>query len=154
MVGTSLTIDGGSVRKDDHARIGILSDDQCWDLLANAQVARLATSAMGSVDIVPINFAIDRHTILFRSPVGVKLLELTLNHEVALEIDAHNAVAAWSVVLKGSAHAITNPAEIAQAESVGLVSWVENTAPNWVRIVPSVVTGRHFSLTHLAKRPA
>jgi nitroimidazol reductase NimA-like FMN-containing flavoprotein (pyridoxamine 5'-phosphate oxidase superfamily) len=153
MVGSSLT-NGEPVPKDDHARIGLLSEEQSWELLANTSVARLATSAMGSVDIVPINYAIDRHTILFRSPIGVKLLELTLNEEVALEIDAHNAVAAWSVVLKGKAHAITNPSEIAQAEGVGLVSWVENTAPNWVRIIPTQVSGRHFSLTHLKKNQA
>lgn len=124
-----------------------LSDDQCWALLEREHFGRLATNALGVMDITPLNYIAWDRTLLLRTAPGSKLLELTVNPDVAFEIDARETGFAWSVVLKGRARMLTNPAEIAEAERVGLRNQLATDKPIWIRIEPTQLSGRHFVLT-------
>lgn len=124
-----------------------LTDDQCWALLAREGFGRLATSALGVIDITPVNYAVDGRTLLLRTAPGTKLLELTVNADVAFEIDERAPGYAWSVVLKGRARMITDPHEIAVAERSGLRTQIATEKTIWVRIEPTAVSGRHFVLS-------
>jgi len=124
-----------------------LSDDQCWALLEHERFGRLATNALGVMDITPLNYVSWDRTILIRTAPGSKLLQLTVSPDVAFEIDGREPGSAWSVVLKGRARMLTNPAEIVEAERAGLRNQLATEKPIWVRIEPSEVSGRHFVLS-------
>jgi nitroimidazol reductase NimA-like FMN-containing flavoprotein (pyridoxamine 5'-phosphate oxidase superfamily) len=124
-----------------------LTDDQSWALLERNHFGRLATNALGVMDITPLNYLAAQRTILLRTAPGSKLLELTVNPDVVLEIDGRETGYAWSVVLKGKARMLTNPAEISEAESTGLRTQLGTDKPIWIRIEPTQVSGRHFILT-------
>ena len=121
-----------------------LSLDECWGLLAVNSVGRIAMCAGGEIDIFPINYYADGTTILFRTAPGTKLLELTLDHNVAFEIDGRNGGRAWSVVAKGTALQLELGREIDEAEAAPLEPWVPTLKYRFVRITPNVITGRAF----------
>jgi len=64
-----------------------LGEDEKWRLLRQNSLARLALSAVGEIDIFPVNYYADGETLLLRTAPGTKLLELTVNSRVAVEID-------------------------------------------------------------------
>ncbi len=125
-----------------------LTTDQCWNLLRSTAIGRIAASAAGLVDIFPINYAVDEaaRTVYFRTAPGTKLLELAINDRVALEIDGHDEVEAWSVVVKGRAERVERQSEMDAAEQLGLEPWIPTLKYRWVRIRPTEIAGRRFAL--------
>jgi nitroimidazol reductase NimA-like FMN-containing flavoprotein (pyridoxamine 5'-phosphate oxidase superfamily) len=123
-----------------------LTNDECWQLMRTHEMGRIAASAAGTVDIFPINYAVDGETIMFRTAPGTKLLELAINDRVAFEIDDHDEHEAWSVVVKGRAERVERQSEMDAAESLGLQPWIPTLKYRWVRIWPVEVTGRRFTL--------
>lgn len=124
--------------------IAILSEDECWSFLRAGSFGRLAISAAGEIDIFPINFVVDGETLVFRTAPGTKLLELTIAHKVAFEIDGFDAAHAWSVVLKGTAARIEQQAEIDAADKLPLTPWIPTLKYTFVRISATDLSGRRF----------
>ncbi|HEV7949960.1 MAG TPA: pyridoxamine 5'-phosphate oxidase family protein [Glaciihabitans sp.] len=121
-----------------------LSDEESWAVLASASYGRLAATAAGEIDIYPLNYYSDGHSILFRTTPGTKLLEMTIHNQVAFEIDEVTDTQATSVVVKGTAQWLESGAEIAEAEKAPLVSWVPTPTYTYVRITPTHISGRRF----------
>ena len=126
----------------------ILSESECWELLDHAAVGRLAVDIAGQPDIFPINFIVDKSGIVFRSAAGTKLAGAVLNEFVAFEIDGYEPGdrTAWSVVVKGTARLIERMQDVFDAEDLPLFPWLSWDKPNFVRIEPTVVTGRRYHL--------
>ncbi len=126
----------------------ILSESECWELLDHATVGRLAVDIAGQPDIFPINFVVDKSGIVFRSAAGTKLAGAVLNRLVAFEIDGYDPDerTAWSVVVKGQARSIERMQEVFDAEDLPLFPWLSWDKPNFVRIEPTVVTGRRYHI--------
>ena len=126
----------------------ILTESECWELLGHAQVGRLAVDIAGQPDIFPINFVVDAGGIVFRSAAGTKLAGAVLNRLVAFEIDGYEPAerTAWSVVVKGEASPIERMQEMFDAEDLPLFPWLATDKPNFVRIEPTVVTGRRYQV--------
>ena len=126
----------------------ILSESECWELLHHAAVGRLAVDIAGQPDIFPINFVVDKSGIVFRSAAGTKLAGAVLNRLVAFEIDGYEPGdrSAWSVVVKGQARPIERMQEMFDAEDLPLFPWLAWDKPNFVRIEPTVVTGRRYHI--------
>ncbi len=129
-----------------------LSDLECWERLRENEFARLAYHLVGEVHISPVNYATDGRRLFFRTAEGSKLLGLTMNDDVAFEIDAVEDESAWSVVVRGRATVLDgHSADI--VEELPLRSWVPTAKHAYVAITPSEVTGRSFRLarpwTHL-----
>jgi len=131
----------------DEKAITNLSRTEAWELLQSRTMGRLAVSVAGQPDIFPINYHADDNSVLMRTASGTKLLEVTINQSVAFETDVYGPHEAWSVVIKGQAVILENPADIAAAESLPLRSWIPTEKPVFIRILPSEVTGRRFRLT-------
>jgi nitroimidazol reductase NimA-like FMN-containing flavoprotein (pyridoxamine 5'-phosphate oxidase superfamily) len=121
-----------------------LSDDECWDLLRSHEVGRLATTAGGVLDIFPITYIVDNQTLVFRTGPGTKLIELTINDNVAFEIDHYDATEGYSVVVHGQAEQLDSMGEIDIAAQLPLPSLFPKERPRFVRIHPQQVTGRRF----------
>ncbi|MDQ1609950.1 MAG: uncharacterized protein QOE16_2682 [Microbacteriaceae bacterium] len=121
-----------------------LSTAECWDKLSANTLGRLATAAGGEVDIFPVNYYADGATVLLRTAPGTKLLELSIHHGVAFEVDGYTDNDAWSVIVKGVAVPIEKQSEIDEADRQPLVPWIPTLKYRYVRITPLSVTGRHF----------
>ena len=124
----------------------ILTDDECWELLATSEVGRLAVAPAGRPDIFPINYTVVDRTVVFRTAEGSKLTSVVVNQSVAFEIDGYSADSneAWSVVVTGSARVVNSDDVAAAMESLPLFPW--NTAPKYhfVELNPQHITGRRF----------
>lgn len=121
-----------------------LSEEECWALLEQNSLARLALTAGGEIDIFPVNYYADGETLLLRTAPGTKLVELTVNSRVAVEVDGYTDEEAWSVVLKGTARRLELQSEIDYADEQPLVPWIPTLKYVYVRITPTLITGRRF----------
>src|SRR5262245_28145860 len=104
--------------------VTILGADESWALLSGVTLGRLATSVNGQPDIFPVNFVVQRHTIVIRTAEGTKLSSAVVNHRVAFEADDHDVAKGWSVVVKGHAQLVEGQAAIAEAERAQVLPWV------------------------------
>ena len=129
---------------DERSPTRLLSEEECWERLGAAPYGRVAASAAGEVDIFPVNHAVDAGTIVFRTAAGTKLLELTIRHNVAFEVDGFTDTDAFSVVVKGTAEEFDRQGEVSAAERLGIEPWAPEEKDRWVRITPTEVHGRTF----------
>ncbi len=134
---------------DPYAGTLILSLDDCWQLLRDHEVGRLAVSIANHPDIFPINYVVDDDEIVFRTSAGTKLAAAVLGYGVAFEIDGYDAAAgeAWSVVVKGVAEQIEGWLDKDRAERLPLFPWNASPKFDFVRIVAEEVSGRRFHVT-------
>ena len=125
--------------------VEVLSANQCWELLRDSVVGRLAVTVDGSPDIFPVNHVVDHGTIVFRTSAGTKLA-VARDRDVAFEVDGYDGgtARAWSVVVKGRAHEILDVDEILRALRLPLFPWQPGRKPRFVRLEPASVTGRRF----------
>ena len=132
--------------KTDRLGITILETNTCWELLRSADVGRLAVSIRNHPDIFPVNFVVDRGTIVFRTAEGTKLAAAVLGESVAFEIDGYDAEAgdAWSVVVKGRGVEIERMQDVFDALDLPLFPWHASPKHCFVRIEPDDVSGRQF----------
>jgi len=124
--------------------VSILSVSESWNLLASVALGRVVTSGQGQPEIFPVNFVVQRRTVLFRTAEGTKLVSAAINNRVLFEADDHDAAEGWSVIVKGTARTLRTDEEIDEAERAQLLPWTATLKPHWVRVVPVSVTGRRF----------
>jgi nitroimidazol reductase NimA-like FMN-containing flavoprotein (pyridoxamine 5'-phosphate oxidase superfamily) len=103
-----------------------LDDEQSWRLLEGTRHGRLVVSVAGEPDIFPVNYVSSNGKLYLRTAPGNKLAQLTINASVLFEADGILSDEAWSVVLRGKARVLSNSAELAAVEELGLKSWVAN----------------------------
>ncbi|GAA3856438.1 pyridoxamine 5'-phosphate oxidase family protein [Tessaracoccus defluvii] len=118
-----------------------LDADECWALLADAEIGRIAWLGDDGISILPINFVIDDGTVVFNTSPSSPLARLVEPTEVAFEaddIDNESAVG-WSVIVRG----ITGPATEPERASI---SWLDDR-PIRLAITASTVAGRVVSGT-------
>ena len=127
-----------------------LTPDECWNLLGEGGVGRLATVVVDPVtdipspDIFPINYLVHENSIQFRSAPGRKLIELAAQSAVAFEADGHRGRTQWSVVLRGHANRMLIDAEIEQSGIVELEVIHPSVKWNYFQIDVDVITGIRF----------
>lgn len=125
--------------------IHALTDEDCWAFLGKHEFGRLAFHLAGEVHITPINYLADRGQIIFRTAEGNKLLGVTMNHDVAFEVDEFTDDQATSVVLRGFAQTLDED-EAERNETLPLRAWVATDKHVVVAITPSEMSGRRFDL--------
>lgn len=133
-----------------HTWMELMSVERCWGLLAEEGVGRLAYLLAGEPEVVPINYAVDDRTIVFRSDAGTKLSALDRNDMVAFEIDHIDAESStgWSVLVKGRAQQVHDGSEIRRLGDLDLRPWPIGEKDVWMRIVPEAVSGRAVHRPH------
>ncbi|HEY5855384.1 MAG TPA: pyridoxamine 5'-phosphate oxidase family protein [Aldersonia sp.] len=120
--------------------------NECWAMLRTESVGRLAVWVDDHPDIFPINYVVDHGTIVFRTARGTKMSAALSEAPVALEVDGYEPRSneAWSVVIKGRAEAIREIDELMDTFELPLFPWQAGTKNLFIRIVPTLVTGRRF----------
>lgn len=124
--------------------VDILPVHECWELVGSLALGRLVTYADGQPDIFPVNYVVQRRTVLFRTAAGTKLVSTAINNRVLFEVDDHNLAEAWSVIIRGKARSLRTLEELEEAERAQVLPWTRPEKTHYVRIVPESVTGRRF----------
>lgn len=126
----------------------ILDQEQCYEHLRREPVGRLGFVANAEPVILPVNYAVDGRAIVLRTGQGSKLSAALMAQPVCLEIDGWDVLShtGWSVLVKGVAEAIDDPAVIDRLEQLPVRPWSRpDLRREWVRIMVEEVTGREIS---------
>ncbi len=129
---------------DEYGPISVLDEDEAWQLLGSVSLGRLVTSFGGQLEIFPVNFAVQRGTVLIRTAEGTKLFTTVMNDHVLFEADDHTTAEGWSVIVRGSAHVLTTAEEIREADQAALIPWVPTEKLRYVRVTASEISARRF----------
>lgn len=121
-----------------------LDDEDSWKLISGVHLGRLVTVVDGRAEIFPVNFVVQRRSVLFRTAEGTKLFGAVTNDQVLFEADDHNVAEGWSVIIRGSAKVLFAADEIHDAEQAGLYPWIATQKLRFVRVAPTEITGRRF----------
>jgi uncharacterized protein len=125
----------------------ILDPQACWDLLRGVSVGHLAVLVNGYPEVFPVNYKVDQQSLVFRTGEGTKLRAAGGPLAVALEADGHDDAKAWSVLVKGKAAILEPSEELLTGAGLTLFPWQAGEKDHYVRIVPTSVTGRRFTIT-------
>ncbi|MEP6843006.1 MAG: pyridoxamine 5'-phosphate oxidase family protein [Pseudolysinimonas sp.] len=82
--------------------VEILSDEECWRLLAAERVGRIAVDSGNGPRIFPVNHVVYDRIISFRTGPGEKVMESWSHPNVAFEVDGRDGTKFWSVVVEGT----------------------------------------------------
>jgi uncharacterized protein len=123
-----------------------LTFDECWELLANDIVGRLALVVDGHPEIFPINYILQRRSVVFRSAGGTKLWGAESARPAAIEIDGYDprTEEAWSVVVRGDTELIEDQADKDNVDALHLEPWQPGEKVYYIRLTPRALTGRRF----------
>ena len=121
-----------------------LDASEAWSRLRSQSFGRLAVSVDGQPDVFPVNFLASETHILIRTAEGSKLEAIAGNEHVAFEADESTDAHAWSVVVKGVASRVDDPAALESAEHAPLWAWAPGAQEMFITIEPTEVTGRYF----------
>jgi uncharacterized protein len=124
-----------------------LTKSECFGLLAGEQLGRVAVVDDRGPMVFPVNFVLDRHMVVLRTDAGTKLDAAVRGSRVAFEVDGADAAAqtGWSVVVRGEAVEVIDPAELARMRKLPLAPWAPGAKAHYVRILPATLTGRRIS---------
>ena len=132
----------------DRHGLEILSDVECWELLAQTPIGRVAFVHAGEPVVLPVSYGVIGHQIAFRSARGAKLGAAKMNQPVAFEVDHWDAetLSGWSVLIEGMADTVYAEAEEAELEALNVLRWTPTPfETDWVRILPNDISGRRTS---------
>ncbi len=124
-----------------------LTRSECFELLANEHLGRVAVTDDYGPVVFPVNFTLDRHTVVFRTEAGTKLHAASRGSRVCFEADGTDPAArtGWSVIVRGEITEVTDRAELARLRGLPLRVWVPGARRHYVRILPAVLTGRRVA---------
>ena len=127
-------------------RIEELTRSECFGLLAGETLGRVAVVDDYGPVVFPVNFVLDRHTVVFRTEPGTKLRAAGRGSRVCFEADGTDASghADWSVIVRGEITEVTDPAELARLHALPLRLRAPGARERYVRILPAMLTGRRI----------
>jgi uncharacterized protein len=119
-----------------------LDEEECWALVGQRGVARVAYNDSRGPTCMPVAFAIDGRTVLVRVSPYAELAQHLPGAPAAIEVDEldHESRTGWSVVLRGVVQAVAND-DLPAPESRP-IPWPDGQRPLHLRLTPSRVTGR------------
>ena len=121
-----------------------LSPAECFDLLEPGGIGRVGFTSADGIMMLPVNFAVTRKTIIFRTAPDT-LLALYGNAQVSFEVDRFDEALheGWSVLAQGHAHKVTDERQIKHLEDgTHLEPWAAGARDVYIRIAPSRISGR------------
>jgi len=139
-----MTTDVGGQHATSHFRE--IPPERCEELLAGHTTGRVAWNAPDGPELLPVTYAWDNHTIVFRtSPYGALSQLARERCSVAFEIDEldHANGAGWSVLVRGMTNGMMRPEDLGKLGSKeAIVPWAPGTRNVFVAITPRTITGR------------
>ena len=124
-----------------------LTPSQCLALIAAGGLGRVGINVEALPVILPVDFALLDNDIVVRTVPGTKLNAALAGAVVAFQTDFSDTSTgnAWSVLVRGMAHELTNQDDLVEAHQLGLRSWSDDSSNDrFVRIESRIVTGRRL----------
>jgi nitroimidazol reductase NimA-like FMN-containing flavoprotein (pyridoxamine 5'-phosphate oxidase superfamily) len=120
-----------------------LSRDECLQALTSGSVGRIAITAQALPAIVPVSYAMDGHTIVFRTKADGMLARACDGNVVAFEIDHlwPDGRVRWSVMAVGVASLLEGSQAI-RALELNLASAAGEDRNQFVAITIGRISGR------------
>jgi uncharacterized protein len=124
-----------------------LTRSECFELLAGEHLGRVAVVDDRGPVVFPVNFVLDRHTVVFRTEAGTKLHAASRGSRVCFEADGTDQATrtGWSVIVRGEITEVTGQAELARLRELPLRVWAPGARSHYIRILPAVLTGRRVA---------
>ncbi|MFD0274663.1 helix-turn-helix domain-containing protein [Kitasatospora sp. NPDC127111] len=123
-----------------------LTIPECWDRLGSKGVGRIALPAEPGPIVLPVNYAVDAGTIVYRTdpngaaaPTPGTTVSFQVDH-----VDDHLSTG-WSVLITGAVEHIDDVDAIQRLETEQRAEpWAGGSRPLWVRIQPDTISGRRI----------
>jgi nitroimidazol reductase NimA-like FMN-containing flavoprotein (pyridoxamine 5'-phosphate oxidase superfamily) len=130
-----------------------LSEDACWSLLGRVRFGRVGLARDGDVVILPVNVAVSRRRLIFRTVAGGTLASMPDGATVAFEADHTVDVAesGWSVLVRGRLRDATGSAEAAAWSELDVHPWAPPPRDRWMVIDATEITGRSIQRHRIAR---
>ncbi|HJE51462.1 MAG TPA: pyridoxamine 5'-phosphate oxidase family protein [Tessaracoccus flavescens] len=122
-----------------------LEPEECWALLSEAQVGRIAWHDGAGISVVPVNFRVYDGTVVFHTSATSTLARLVDGHDVSFQVEDidHETAVGWSVLIRGRSAAAD--------ESIPSVSWLAGDRPVGIAVESTRIDGRVVSGTKQAR---
>ena len=131
-----------------HRRLEPLSQEECMERLASQSIGRLGFVDEDGPIVLPVNYRLDRGTVIVRTAPGAKLDAAARRDVVAFEVDDVDPGTdePWSVLVRGRAAQMWTPGEVGAAQALGLrpAAGAGVGEQQYIRIDPHTVTGRRI----------
>lgn len=126
-------------------RLQVMDRDECLGLLAGDEIGRLAVVVGNTAIVLPVNYALDGETVVFRTDPGTKL-DHGPRARASFEVDSFDRArrTGWSVLATGRLEEVTSydTTTYERVRGVSVDSWVSGDKAHWMRLVPDRLTGR------------
>lgn len=126
-----------------------LEEAECLQLLAGRSVGRLGFVVQQRPIVLPVNYALDGRTVVFRTGEGTVLNKAALQM-VAFEVDDIDDAThtGWSVLAQGVAQDVGTAIDARSDElrRLALVTWAPGRRDRWFRLDADTLTGRRLSV--------
>jgi uncharacterized protein len=125
-----------------------MGEAACWAHLRSQDLGRLGVTLDGQPLVFPVNYAVNKQEIVFRTAPGT-MLQRALGTRACFEIDHHDSGSreGWSVMAIGTLEDVTDSTDAHSQSLRGLPvrPLAPGPRPHWVVLRVSEVTGRHFT---------
>lgn len=132
-----------------HGRsLRVLGGEECYRLLATAQVGRLGVNAENYPLILPANYGLDHGVIVIRTDPGTPIAAAS-HQNVTFEVDEIDprTGTGWSVLVRGLAEEVSpeHGTELVERTKAAAVQpWAPGERARWLRLIPHDVSGRRL----------
>jgi hypothetical protein len=119
---------------------------ECLELLQyNSYVGRLGFIVDGRPMVLPVNYLADETFLMICTAEG-NVIGSAVGTEVAFEVDSDRPLyhTGWSVLVRGRAEAVTDPAEVERLRRGLLKSWAAPGPQLWIRVNIEEISGRRL----------
>ncbi len=136
----------GRTRASSRPILEHLGGDECNELIEPGGVGRVVFVGNEGPMALPVNFRMLDGDIVFRTEPTSGLIPSLGQDRVSFEVDHLDEALAegWSVLVRGSGHAVSDPGELEQVSQLPITPWAAGPRDVYVRIVPAETTGRRI----------
>jgi nitroimidazol reductase NimA-like FMN-containing flavoprotein (pyridoxamine 5'-phosphate oxidase superfamily) len=124
-----------------------LDEAECWEFLARRHLGRVGLVHLDQPMIFPVNYALDGHSVVFRTAPGTKLAMAAADRPAVFEVDEASELfeTGTSVMLHGALKEITDPVERDRVSRLPIRPWARGR-DHFVRIDHRWISGRRIPM--------
>ena len=128
--------------------VDTLSVDECLELLDTHHFGRVAVDDEAGPVILPVNYLLDKGSVVFRTDEGTKLDAASRRDRISFEVDHidEEQRLGWSVLVRGKAEEIVDPVELERVRQLPLYTFAGGDRYRFVRLLSSSITGRRIHI--------
>lgn len=123
-----------------------LDVETCLGLLGRHHFGRVAVLDDHGPMVLPVNYTVDRGSVVFRTAEGTKLDAAVRGDVVAFEVDEidESTRSGWSVIVRGRLEEVADADELERLRTQPLTPFVGGERERYLRVWSSAITGRRI----------